>query len=181
MRNFETSISKSEVSKSNSMKITSLSKITLLQRLLFLTMFYIINLSPILVTKWGFMLIIIFSNYQQCPLPSTWEFVKIWCCFVTTTTGCCGTCVLLKRRTHLLHPLEGAYSFRSCLFVTHVKDRRTLAVKGGLASVFLIWFGGKFTPPCFASLISALKAHIVVPIWKILKLPYSLCSSTLST
>ena len=29
----------------------------------FFTMFYTINLSPILVTKTGFMIIIIFSNY----------------------------------------------------------------------------------------------------------------------
>ena len=31
-------------------------------------MFYTTNLSPLLVTKKGFMLIIILSNYQQCPL-----------------------------------------------------------------------------------------------------------------
>ena len=64
MLDFETSNSKSEVSKSNSWKITSFSKTTLLQREPFLTMFYTINLSPLLVTKKGFMLIIILSNYQ---------------------------------------------------------------------------------------------------------------------
>ena len=32
-------------------------------------MYYTMNLSPLLVTKKGFMLIIILSNYQQCPLP----------------------------------------------------------------------------------------------------------------
>ena len=35
-----------------------------LQREPFLTMFYTINLSPLLVTKWGLMLINILSNYQ---------------------------------------------------------------------------------------------------------------------
>ena len=69
MLDFETSNSKSEVSKSNSSKITSFSKTTSLQRVLFLTMFYTINLSPLLVFKKGFMLITILSNYQQCPLP----------------------------------------------------------------------------------------------------------------
>ena len=64
MLDFETSNSKSEVSKSNSWKITSFLKTMALQREPFLTMFYIINLSPLLVTKWGFMLIIILSNYQ---------------------------------------------------------------------------------------------------------------------
>ena len=59
MLDFETSNSKSEVSKSNSWKITSFSKTTSLQRELFLTMFYTINLSPVLVIKKGFMLIII--------------------------------------------------------------------------------------------------------------------------
>ena len=57
---FETSNSKSEVTKSNSLKITSFSKSTSLQREPFLT----INLSPLLVTKKGFMLVIILSNYQ---------------------------------------------------------------------------------------------------------------------
>ena len=69
MLDFETSSSKSEVSKSNLMKITSFSKTTPLQRELFLTMFYTMNLSPLLVTKQGFVLIIILSIYQQCPLP----------------------------------------------------------------------------------------------------------------
>ena len=61
---FETSRSKPEVSKSNSWKIMSFSKTMALQRDLFLTMFYTINLSPLLVTKKGFMLNIISSNYQ---------------------------------------------------------------------------------------------------------------------
>ena len=43
---------------------TSFSKTTLLQREVFLTMFYTINLSPLLVTEKGFMLIIILRNYQ---------------------------------------------------------------------------------------------------------------------
>ena len=64
MLDFETSNSKLEGSKSNSWKITSFSKITSLQRELFLTMFYTINLSPLLVIKKGFMVIIILSNYQ---------------------------------------------------------------------------------------------------------------------
>ena len=51
MLDFETSKSNSEVSKSNSWKITSFSKTTLLQREPFLTMFYTINSSPLLVTK----------------------------------------------------------------------------------------------------------------------------------
>ena len=63
MLDFETSNSKSEVSKSNSSKITPFSKTTSLQRVLFLTMFYTINLSPLLVFKKGFMLITILSNY----------------------------------------------------------------------------------------------------------------------
>ena len=65
MLDFRTSKSNSEVSKSNSWKITSFSKTMLLQRELFLTLFYTINISPLLVTKEGFMLIIILSN----PLP----------------------------------------------------------------------------------------------------------------
>ena len=60
----ETSNSKSEVSKSNSWKITSFLKTKSLQRELFLTMFYTINLSPLLVTKKGIMIIIILSNYH---------------------------------------------------------------------------------------------------------------------
>ena len=69
MLDFGTSNSKLEVSKSNSWKITSFSKTMALQRELFLTMFYTTNLSPFLVTKKGFMRIIILSNYQYCPLP----------------------------------------------------------------------------------------------------------------
>ena len=49
MLDFETS-NKLEVSKSNSWKISSFSKTTSLQREPFLTMFYTINLSPLLVT-----------------------------------------------------------------------------------------------------------------------------------
>ena len=64
MLDFETSNSKLEVSKSNSWRITSFSKTMSLQREPFLTMFYTTNLSPLLVIKWGFMLIIILSNYQ---------------------------------------------------------------------------------------------------------------------
>ena len=65
MLDFETSSSKSEVSKSNSWKITSFSKTTPLHGGgAFLTMFYTTNLSPLLITKSGFMLIIILSNYQ---------------------------------------------------------------------------------------------------------------------
>ena len=64
MLDFETSNSKLEVSKSNSLKITSFSKTMSLQRELFLTMFYTINLFPLLVIKKGFMMIIISSNYQ---------------------------------------------------------------------------------------------------------------------
>ena len=48
---FETSNSKSEVSKSNSWKIASFSKTTLLQMEPFLIMFYTFNSSPLLVTK----------------------------------------------------------------------------------------------------------------------------------
>ena len=65
MVDFETSDYKSEVSKSNSWKVTSISKTTLLQREPFLTMFYTTNLSPLLATKYGFMIIISFSNYQK--------------------------------------------------------------------------------------------------------------------
>ena len=64
MVDFETSNSKSKVSKSNWWKINSFSRTTSLQREPFLTMFYTINLSPLLVTKKGFVLIIILSNYQ---------------------------------------------------------------------------------------------------------------------
>ena len=64
MLDFEASNSKSVVSKSNLWKIASFSKTMALQRESFLTMFYSINLSPLLVTKKSFMLIIILSNYQ---------------------------------------------------------------------------------------------------------------------
>ena len=47
MLDFETSKSNYEVSKSNSWKITSFLKTMLLQRELFLTLFYTINSSPI--------------------------------------------------------------------------------------------------------------------------------------
>ena len=50
MLDFEISKSNSEVSKSNSLKITSFSKTKSLQREPFLTMFYTNNLSPLLVT-----------------------------------------------------------------------------------------------------------------------------------
>ena len=39
------------------------------QREPFLTLFHIISSSPILITKKGFRLIIILSNYHQCPVP----------------------------------------------------------------------------------------------------------------
>ena len=52
IRHFETSKSNSEVSKSNSSKITAFSKTTLLNEMEpFLTMFHTINLSPLLVNK----------------------------------------------------------------------------------------------------------------------------------
>ena len=53
-----------EVLKSTSWKITSSSKTTSLQREPFLTRFYTINFSLLLLTNYGFMLIIILSNYQ---------------------------------------------------------------------------------------------------------------------
>ena len=65
MLDFETSNSKSEVSKSNSWKITYFSKTASLQREPFLTMFYTSsNLSLLIVTQIVFMLTIILSNYQ---------------------------------------------------------------------------------------------------------------------
>ena len=64
MLDFETSNSKPEVSNSNSLKITSYWKTTSLQREPFLTMFYTINLSQLLITKKGFMPIIIWSDYK---------------------------------------------------------------------------------------------------------------------
>ena len=78
MVDFETSSSKLEISKSNSWKITSISKTTPLQREPFLTMFYTANLSPLLLTKWGLMLIIILSNYQKCPLPVAYRRCEPW-------------------------------------------------------------------------------------------------------
>ena len=62
MLDFETSNSKLEVSKSNSWKITSVSKTTSLQREPFLKMFSTSPLYP-LPSKF-FMLQIILSNYQ---------------------------------------------------------------------------------------------------------------------
>ena len=86
---FDTSNSKSEVSKSNSWKITSFSKTMSLQREPFLRMFFTINLSPLLVTKKGFMLIIILSNYQYnvCTIRKVnhvyWSmFLFIECCII---------------------------------------------------------------------------------------------------
>ena len=69
MLDFDTSISNSEGSKSNTWKTIYFSKTTLLQREPFLTMFYTIISSPLLVTKYVFMLAILLSNYQysvQC-------------------------------------------------------------------------------------------------------------------
>ena len=51
MVDFRTSKSNSEVLRSNLWKMTSFSKTMLLQRELFLTMFYTINSSPLLVSK----------------------------------------------------------------------------------------------------------------------------------
>ena len=78
---FETSNSNSEVSTSNSLKITSYSKTTPLQRESFLTMFYTINLSPlILVTKEGLMLIMIvplpLNIHTDCMLKFPSSMVK---------------------------------------------------------------------------------------------------------
>ena len=88
-----TSSSKSEVSKSNSWKITSFSKTMALQREPFLTIIYTINLSPLLVTKKGFMPIIILSIYQQCSLP-----LIIHCTFYMDI--CCNHChVVLCKHT----------------------------------------------------------------------------------
>ena len=69
MHDFETSHSKSGVSKSNSWKITSFSEHMSLQSEPFLTMFYTINHSPLLVTIKGFMLIFILSI--KIPILST--------------------------------------------------------------------------------------------------------------
>ena len=61
-------------------------------------MFYTINLSPLLVTESVFMLIIIMSNYQQCPLPIIqlvlpfFQLKKIcvinYTCFTVLQTSC---------------------------------------------------------------------------------------------
>ena len=80
MVDFETSSSKSEVSKSNSWKTTSFLKTMALQREPFLTMFYTINLSPLRATQKGFMLIIILSNYSLVSTALTKTF--IWCTYV---------------------------------------------------------------------------------------------------
>ena len=77
MLDFETSNFKLEVSKSNPWKITSFSKTTSLPRELFLLMFYTINRSQLLVVKKGFMMIIILSDSQQCPLPLTIIISKV--------------------------------------------------------------------------------------------------------
>ena len=46
-------------------------KTTFLQRESFPTMFYTINSSPKLVTKWVFELTFVLSNYQECTFPLT--------------------------------------------------------------------------------------------------------------
>ena len=51
MLDFETSKANTKFSKSNSCKVTSFSKTTSLQREPFLTMFFTIKLSTLLVTK----------------------------------------------------------------------------------------------------------------------------------
>ena len=58
MLDFETSNSKSEVSKSNSNYVTSEGAVS------HDVLYYQFNLSPLIVTKKGFMLIIILSDYQ---------------------------------------------------------------------------------------------------------------------
>ena len=83
MLGFETSNSKPEFSKSNSCKITSFVKTTLLQWESFLTMFYTTNSSPLPITKYGVMLTIILSvtNSVQCmPLnaPDTVTNSSLW-------------------------------------------------------------------------------------------------------
>ena len=69
MVDFETSSSKSGL-EIKFVEKTSFSKTMALQREPFLTTFYTINPSPLLVATKGFKLIIILSNYQ-CPLPSS--------------------------------------------------------------------------------------------------------------
>ena len=66
-------------------KLLHFSKNTLPQRELFLTMFYTINLSPLLVIKKVFMMIIITSNYQLCPLPSNQP--NFWTVYQTYKTS----------------------------------------------------------------------------------------------
>ena len=101
----DASNSKSEVSKSNSWKVTSFSKTTSLQRELFLTMFCTINLSPLLVIKKGIMMIIILSNYQLCPLPLTMVHIRtcsklllLWVQY----SGCYGYSTMYKVRAHFI-------------------------------------------------------------------------------
>ena len=64
MLDFLTLKSNSEVSKSSSSKITSFSKTTVVQMEPFLTMFYTVKLSSLLITKQGFMQREILSSYQ---------------------------------------------------------------------------------------------------------------------
>ena len=69
MLDFENSISKLEVSKSNSWKITSFSKnyVTLEGAISHYVLYY----QPLPITRYQlrFMLMIVLSNYQYCPLP----------------------------------------------------------------------------------------------------------------
>ena len=112
MVDFETSSSKCEVPKSNSWKYTSFSKTMALQREPFLTTFYIINLSPLLVTKKGFMAIIILSNYQQCPLPLRIPFWRI----ATSMNFLIGPLDQGETQTH----------YHSSLFVVMQRDSRNV-------------------------------------------------------
>ena len=53
---------------------------------------YTINLSPLLVTEKGFMLIIILRNYQKCPLPlmlADWQLHLYEACLTSITYGKC--------------------------------------------------------------------------------------------
>ena len=70
MLDFETSNSKLEVSKSNSWKITSFSK-TIYVTSEGAVSHNVLYYQPLPITRYQvrFMLIIILSNYQQCPLP----------------------------------------------------------------------------------------------------------------
>ena len=72
MVDFEISNSKLEVSKSNSWKITSFSKTTSLQREPFLTMFYTINLSPLLFYKER-----VYANTYFVKLPIVFTAFKV--------------------------------------------------------------------------------------------------------